>query len=356
MSPLLWLVFFDKVPGEMARHRYRALGEEIEYRDLIYADDVTSLVSTNRRETLGAAARYNAETLKQILESLGLKINDAKTNCMVLNPVYLPGGVFQRTPYLRPLSTPARVRDRLMREERLRLMREESDPTAEVTGGIEPREWMDENFPFPLKAVVRVLGVDIDWYLSFDEHFASTLKKAQVRQGLLSRVARSSWGLEWGVLRMTHDAVITSLMRYALCIVGSCLPTDLFRKLDTMIVNIAARKIGGLNRTVRIESLHFLSGTKSMSNLFAIHCAEFLDSCLRAANSDIKIRIERELCVYLGIDTIEITNMRIAIPRDRGEPVPPAITPDITWDRTVWTSSCYQKPLSLDRLPKANST
>ena len=116
---------------------------------------------------------------------------------------------------------------------------------------------------------------------------------------------------------MTHDAVITSLLRYALSLVGSCLPSDLFRKVDTMIVNVAARKIGGLSRTTRIESLHFLAGTFSMSNLFAIHCAELLDLCLRATGSHIKTRLENELCTYLGVHSTGITDIRIAIPRER---------------------------------------
>ena len=65
-----------------------------------------------------------------------------------------------------------------------------------------------------------------------------------------------------------------------------------------MVVNIAARKIGGLSGTVRIESLRPLSGTRSMSNLFATHCAEPLDSCLRAVNGDVKLRMDRESFVF----------------------------------------------------------
>ena len=71
---------------------------------------------------------------------------------------------------------------------------------------------------------------------------------------------------------MTHDAVITTLLRYAVSLVGSCLRADLFKQVDTMIANVAARKIGGSRRSARIESLHFLSEASTMSNLFVVHC------------------------------------------------------------------------------------
>ena len=190
-------------------------------------------------------------------------------------------------------------------------------------------------FLVPLRTTVRVLGIDLDWQLSLDGHFA-ILKKAQIRQGILSRVARCSLGLEWGVLEMTHDAVITSLRKNALSVTGSCLPTDLFRKVDSMIANVAARKVGGISRTVRIESIRLLSGTMSMSNLFAIHCAGLLDSSLRAVGSDIRERLTDELCGYLGVDTLGVTVTRITIPRRRIHPIRGVNIPPVIWDRTVW--------------------
>ena len=83
---------------------------------------------------------------------------------------------------------------------------------------------------------------------------------------------------------MTHDAVITSLLRYALVITGSCFPPDLLRRINTEVVNIVARKIGGLSRSTRIESLHLVVGAAAIYDLYVRHCADFLDACLRAAN------------------------------------------------------------------------
>ena len=70
-----------------------------------------------------------------------------------------------------------------------------------------------------------------------------------MRQNILKKVASSRWGLEVGVLRMTHDALLGSLLRYALAVAGSCLPPDLSQKIDTRLVDIAAREILGVDRT-----------------------------------------------------------------------------------------------------------
>ena len=155
---------------------------------------------------------------------------------------------------------------------------------------------------------------------------------------------------------MTHDAVIVSLMRYAMGFVASCLPGDLFRKLDTMIINIAARKIGGLGRTTRIEALHFLSGTLSMSNLYAIHCAELLDSSLRAANSHIQIRLEQELCAYLRVGSLRVREIRINIPDTTGMRNMPVTTPPFVWERTIWTCTRYEEIPQREHLPRINSS
>ena len=102
-----------------------------------------------------------------------------------------------------------------------------------------------QGYPFPLQETVKVLGVLLDSHVTLDEHFRALMSGAQIRQGILTRVARMTWGLDTGVLRATHDALITSLLRYGLTLTGSCLPDDLLNKLDTRVVNIAARKLRG---------------------------------------------------------------------------------------------------------------
>ena len=107
---------------------------------------------------------------------------------------------------------------------------------------------------------MRVLGVALDRFLALDDQFANIASKSLDRQGILTRAANAFRGLEWGVLRTTHDSVICSLVRYALGLVETCLPPDLFAKIDTRIPNIAARRITGLSRSARIEPPHYQAG------------------------------------------------------------------------------------------------
>ena len=71
--------------------------------------------------------------------------------------------------------------------------------------------------------------------------YQSFISKAPVWRGMLSRVTCSLWGLECGVPTMTRNAFATSHLRYALTVLGSFLPQDLFPTLRTQIVNKAAK-------------------------------------------------------------------------------------------------------------------
>ena len=188
------MIFFNKIPKKLAEGRTAAGEEEIAYRDLIYADDVTSLIATKNREDLIVAARQNSQTLRETMRHLGLRLHDAKTNSMLIDPTCLPGGIFQRAPQLRSLSTTARVRDNLLREEYMAYMLEQDGAREEEEGGTKlaagSRDTAQQNlpFPYPIKRAAKVLGVEIDWFLTLDDQFVSILKKAQIRQGILSRV------------------------------------------------------------------------------------------------------------------------------------------------------------------------
>ena len=110
---------------------------------------------------------------------------------------------------------------------------------------------------------------------------------------------RESLARNGRILQITHDAVITSLLRYGLVVVGSCLLPYVVSRIDACIVNVAARRITGLDGTVRLESLHFLASTSSYQNLYMLHCAEFADAVLRAEGSSAKKRLEQEIGVIL---------------------------------------------------------
>ena len=120
--PLLWLIFFNDLPAKLAPNGDRHEEPEVVYCDLPYADEFTSLISADTLDVVVAAAKQNAQTWRRILEGRGLQLNEPETNCMLLDPAYLPGEVFLRALFLRTLSTPARVRDRLEREERIRVV------------------------------------------------------------------------------------------------------------------------------------------------------------------------------------------------------------------------------------------
>ena len=68
-------------------------------------------------------------------------------------------------------------------------------------------------FPFPATSTLRVLGVTLDMFFDLGDHYTDVLIKAQMRHGLLAKVANAGGGLEIGALKMTPDSVITSLLR-----------------------------------------------------------------------------------------------------------------------------------------------
>ena len=170
--------------------------------------------------------------------------------------------------------------------------------------------------------------------MTLDAHFRTILAKAQLRQGILSWAARTTWGLEttipawsatlltndlrrkttrgrakpratgharlaWratrdgprdaygrrGALRRkaTRDALLTNVVGHGLISSGSCIPDDLLNRLDTQAINVAARRLSGLPRITRIEALRSASGTHSSRNHYAHHCALFLHSTLMCA-------------------------------------------------------------------------
>ena len=64
-----------------------------------------------------------------------------------------------------------------------------------------------------------------------------------------------------------------------------------YLKIDTAIVNPMARKVLGTGILARLLTLHAAAGVKSACNIFVQHCAELLDSSLRAVMSTIQERL-----------------------------------------------------------------
>ena len=113
-----------------------------------------------------------------------------------------------------------------------------------------------------LRCIIHIKQIP-DMHKSRSVNNFLVLTEAPRRRGILRGVTHTSWGLEVGVLRMTHDAMIPSLLRYGVVLAGSCFPPALFRRINTQIVNIAARRAGRLRRTTRIQG--HLSGVGTMT-------------------------------------------------------------------------------------------
>ena len=340
LSPLLWLTFFNSILNRVRQERAEYPLEGTETKEILFADDLTLLISADTQEELREAAVLYVNSLKNALRKMALTLNDSKCKNIIFNPTVLRGGIYRRSTDGIKLST----RERLARQWRAAAPFSSEVMDFDPQQGGEPDgDPLGAPYPFPLSDSLRVLGVTIDEYFALDEHFQSVLAKAPVRQGILHKVVNSSWGLEVGVLKMTHDAVIVSLMRYALTVTGSAYPPDLMRKMTTRIANITSRQIGGLSRSARIEALHFSVGTHTFQNLYVMHCADFLDSCLRASDSTIRTRLLRELSGYYKVDTFEITDVRIALPQKELQKRYERQVFIQYCSRTVWSCSAYRK-------------
>ena len=158
-------------------------------------------------------------------------------------------------------------------------------------------------------------------------------------------VARQRWGQRC-VLRITRGGVITSLLRDGLAVTGSCLPPDLLCRMDTLVDNVAARKISGVDNSTRIEVLHFLALTHSFTNLYIGHCAGPHDLALRASGSSIEARMRRELQAMTGSDLSQITCVQIK-PLPAGEET---MTRPSVWAATNWYVNRYAQQPDWERV------
>ena len=125
----------------------------------------------------------------------------------------------------------------------------------------------------------KILAVKIDSQFTLDEHSKSIIIKAAVGQFVLAKVANCHWALDVGTTHIAHNAVIDSLLRYALTATGSVFPPDLVGRVNTQIINTAARKIGGVSRTTRMENLHLILNTMAFMNLYVTHFF-LMDDCM----------------------------------------------------------------------------
>ena len=92
MSPLHWTLFFNEVPALLEKEREKnglPLGD---FKDVIYADDVTTVVLADSMDELVARANLTMQMMRRVMDLMHLSINELKTQNMMLDPKVLPWG------------------------------------------------------------------------------------------------------------------------------------------------------------------------------------------------------------------------------------------------------------------------
>ena len=117
-------------------------------------------------------------------------------------------------------------------------------------------ESISRKLPLKVKESVKILGVTFDATPCFEQQAQRVLVAARTRLAILGTAAGSSWGLEVEMLRLTYKALMVSLPRHALPIVGSGVSENRLLALEKGILDAAARRILGVGRSARIMFLH----------------------------------------------------------------------------------------------------
>ena len=128
--------------------------------------------------------------------------------------------------------------------------------------------------------------------MGFTEHVNNILNRALVRHGVMAQLASTEWGLEAGVLRSTHIALVTSLIQYGLTTLGGHIYEEQPDRLDAQIVNIAARRITGVHRSARLEVLRLTAGLTSVRNMIIQQCGFMIIRALEALDSPLQEWVE----------------------------------------------------------------
>ena len=152
---------------------------------------------------------------------------------------------------------------------------------------------------------IKILGLTFDRNLGFASHIANTIAKTRVRQNILRRLGGCTCGAETNILRVTHKAIIESVVVYGIVAVGSGAYESELRRLDTCVLNPAARVIAGVGPSARLITLHSTAGTISIHNFFIQGCAQTMDRGLRADRSSIARTIQKWTADQYQITTWE---------------------------------------------------
>ena len=145
--------------------------------------------------------------------------------------------------------------------------------------------------PYQRAAQARVLGVILGGQFGFRQQVAGVLRRSGIPHGLEAGQARSILGLEAGILRTAHAALLTHLATYGLTVGRYGAYEAEFACVGTLGTNVSARRITGISRSARLEMLHMAEGIWSFRNRYLQNIAMLLAPALAAMECTLTTRL-----------------------------------------------------------------
>ena len=109
LSPLLWNMFFNDVPEQLDALRVQRGLPTAAHLDLVFADDMTTIITHPEPSTLRHCARHKRTNVHTVMNRRHLQLQDPKTFNVPYDPQSLPHGIYRRRPPLTIKSTKTRL-------------------------------------------------------------------------------------------------------------------------------------------------------------------------------------------------------------------------------------------------------
>ena len=299
LSPAIWVLVFS----EFSRITEQNLETDpylrqngVFWKFYIYADDIVFIVVHDDAEVIVKSATIISEEVEKTLRSMGLFLGHAKCNNMVVSPEETVGGFYRRNNNL-TITTNKELPNRDAHlSDLLKTFQEDKLPPGIFPTGKKQR------LPYAYSSLIKILGVYIDEHLGLQHHYGQIIKRARVRHGVMATLAQRRWGLDVGILRSTHAALLTSLMTYGLAATGGLAYESCLDRLETQQTNIAARRITGVSKSARLAILHMVADVLSARNLMIQQCGLAIDRTMRIHHSAIHTETARWLAQLYQMD------------------------------------------------------
>ena len=101
-SPMLWLMFLNDIQEHLDQLRTNQGIPTSVHLDLVFADDMTTIIVEPQLDVLRYYAVENAQNMWKVMAMRHLSLQDPKTFNMLLRAQTLPFGIYRRGP---PLSS-----------------------------------------------------------------------------------------------------------------------------------------------------------------------------------------------------------------------------------------------------------